>query len=266
MSDVLQEKLSIQGTDSHVGLIVLNRVEAYNALSPAVIEKIDESIEEYEKDTSVCLIAITGNGVAFSTGGDLKFYREIIDTEDKFDLWVKYAGQVMGKLASSRKPTVALVNGLCIAGGLEILLSCDFAYAVESAKFGDGHANYAVIGGYGSQSRLPKRIGLPRALEMLFTARMIDAEQALEWGLVNKVVPMNRLIDECLTLGSELAGKSAETTARVKNLSYACVELSDEAAIDLERSVTVQHASESEDMRIGLEAYEKKTQPVFRRG
>lgn len=262
MSNLISEKLSVEGTDKNVGLITINRPESYNSLHPDVIADITSAARTYNADHSVCLIAITGAGKAFSAGGDLKLYRDLIETDGAFNDYLEKAHALFSEFESVEKPLIALINGYCVAGGLELLLACDFAYASRSARIGDGHANWAIVGGYGSQSRLPKRIGIARALEMIYTARLIDAGQALDWGLVNKVVPEDQLIAECLSLGAELAGKSMPTCGVAKKLAYDCLTMTDEEALRAELEVSVQQARSSE-MKKGLEAFINKTVPVF---
>ncbi len=137
---------------------------------------------------------VTGAGRAFSAGGDLKRYVTLQRDPVAFPRFVAELHRVFGRLRELPVPVIALVNGVTAAGGLELMLSCDFAVAARSARIGDGHLNYGQMGGGGVLTLLPRSIGRERAAELVFTGRFLDAEEARAWGLVNRVVDDDALL------------------------------------------------------------------------
>jgi enoyl-CoA hydratase len=164
-----------------------------------------------------------------------------------------------------RKPVVALVNGIAAAGGLELLLSCDFAYAVRSARIGDLHLNYGQMGGGGVLALLPRVIGPTRARELVFSADFLTAEQALEWGLVNRIVDDDRMVEAALELAERVATKSAAAVAGAKSvMNSAWADGTGlDAALRLERERTALYCLTLPDSREGLEAFAEKRTPRF---
>src|SRR5258708_1794831 len=134
-------------------------------------------------------------------------------------VWGKFLDgfiDVVSSIHYLKKPVVALVNGACVAGGIELLVACDFAYAGESARIGDGHLNFGQIGGGGTLTHLPRLIGPFRARELLFSARLLSSHEAYDWGLVNRVVPDDQLLSAGLEFAAGVAEKSPAGVARMK--------------------------------------------------
>ena len=167
-----------------LGTIRLNRPKALNAINQQMLADMDAALDNLESDETIRVIAITGTGRAFSAGRDLKE----IGTDAH-----RSAADVWARLTTIGKPVVAVVNGLCYTGALSMLLACDLVIAAESAVFADTHAKFGMFHGGGTTQRLRDLVGPRRAKELLFTCEPIDAAEAWRIGLVNRVVPAERL-------------------------------------------------------------------------
>jgi enoyl-CoA hydratase/carnithine racemase len=252
-------------TNGVVAWIRLNRPKAMNALSPELVDELDRALAMIERDDGVRVAVVIGTGRAFSAGADLAFASESISRGDPAPMtaFVERIGAVFGRLSRFAKPVIAAVNGLALAGGLELLLCCDLVVAAESAKIGDAHANYGLLPGAGNAARLPKRIGSQRAKQLLFTGEFVAAADLVAAGLVNRVVPDAHLEREVQALAETIAAKSPLGLRRMKQVADASLALSDEAALRLERRTLAEHF-ESEDVREGLAAFRDKRKPEFR--
>ncbi len=185
-----------------IAKITLNRPEALNAISPQVLMDLEQALKDIAGDDTVGVVVLTGAGRAFSAGVDIKGMNtdaqgDIVTTRKRLAL------DVIEALENSDKPVIAAVNGYCLTGALELATACDLIVASESASFGDTHARWGLTPTWGGSQRLPRLIGAMKAKEMVFTCDMLTATEAQQIGLVNKVVPAEKL-DEAV---QELAGK-----------------------------------------------------------
>lgn len=185
-----------------IAKITLNRPEALNAISPQVLMELEQALKDIAGDDTVGVVVLTGAGRAFSAGVDIKGMNtdaqgDIVTTRKRLAL------DVIEALENSDKPVIAAVNGYCLTGALELATACDLIVASESASFGDTHARWGLTPTWGGSQRLPRLIGAMKAKEMVFTCDMLTATEAQQIGLVNKVVPAEKL-DEAV---QELAGK-----------------------------------------------------------
>ena len=247
------------------GLITLNRPAALNALGEDMFRGLDEGLAELEADEGVACVFLTGNGRAFSAGGDLKSYVELQNDAEAFPALMALAHGVFRRMRHLAKPVVSLVNGVCAAGGLELLLSSDCCYAAQSARIGDCHLRYGQMGGGGALALLPRLIGPGRARELIFSARLLSAEEALTWGLVNRVVPDAQLLDAAIAFGREIAALSPLALANAK---YALTQgweqgTGVDGALALEAERTAFYCLTSSDAREGLAAFADKREPRF---
>ena len=180
-----------------VTVVTLNRPEALNALSTELRNSISSTFDLLAQDAQTQVIVLTGAGRAFSVGLDLKELGGEIDKKEK-----ALARDVELSIAEVGKPVIGAVNGFAITGGFELALMCDFLIATPSAKFADTHARVGVVPGWGLSQKLPRLIGINRAKELSLTGNFLDAETAMKWGLVNRVVEEKALISVCVGLGS----------------------------------------------------------------
>lgn len=205
---LLYERKPVGEGDDCAALITLNRPETLNAMDWDMIRELDALLDRIALDSSVRALLITGAGRAFSAGGDLKKYIQLQRDPIAFPQFVGDLHRVFGRLRLLPMPAVALVNGVTAAGGLELLINCDFALAASSAKIGDGHLNFGQMGGGGVLTLLPRIIGLPRACELIYSGRFLSAPEAADWGLVNRVVEDAELLNAGLELAAGMARKS----------------------------------------------------------
>lgn len=190
-------------TEDFIATLVINRPEKLNALNRETLAEIHEALNQLEKDSEVKVIILTGSGQkAFVAGADISEFSHFKVTEGK-KLAADGQKKVFDKVAYFSKPIIAAINGYALGGGLELAMAAHFRIASENAWMGLPETSLGLIPGYGGTQRLPQLVGKGRAMEMIMTAGMIKAEQALEYGLVNHVVPLENLMDKA----EEIAGK-----------------------------------------------------------
>lgn len=183
--------------ENNILTITINRPEKLNALNQQVMEELGQAMDEAENDSQVRSIIITGAGEkAFVAGADIKEFLAVSEGEKL----AKKGQDIFFKIENASKPVVAAVNGFALGGGCELAMACHFRLASENAKFGQPEVNLGLIPGYGGTQRLTQLIGKGRAMELLLTGNMLDASTALQYGLVNYVVPANELIARTIAL------------------------------------------------------------------
>ena len=243
----------------------LNRPEQLNPIDDEVLDRFDEHLDAVDADGSIRVLFVTGNGRAFSAGGDLKKYVELQQDPVGFPEFVGHLHHSFGRLRALRVPVVALVNGVTAAGGLELILNCDFAFVAASAKIGDGHLNFGQMGGGGVLTLLPRAIGKARAMELMMSGRLLSATEAVEWGLASRCVPDHELLDAGLAFAREVAVKSPLAVANAKHVMHQL--WSDNGSVDaglrfeLERDAY--YCLTSHDAPEGLRAFADKRPPRF---
>jgi enoyl-CoA hydratase len=205
-----------------IGTITFNRPKALNALNDALLNEFSTALDAVASDENIRVLILTGSGEkSFVAGADIK---EIAQCTPLTGRCLSKKGQeIFFKLESLSIPVIAAVNGFALGGGCEISLACDFIYASEKAKFGLPEITLGLIPGYGGTQRLARLIGKNRAKEMIFTGKMIDASEALDIGLVNKVCPPDTLMDDVMTIAKNIASKgrfSLEAAKRVVNSGF----------------------------------------------
>jgi enoyl-CoA hydratase/carnithine racemase len=241
--------------------IRLNRPEAMNSLTPQVLQGLNAALDEAEREADVVSVVLTGTGRAFCAGADLKYVRTQA-AEGSTGEFLQGVLHVMTRLDAFPKPVIAALNGVTLAGGLELVLCCDLVVAARSAKIGDAHANYGLLPGGGSSVRLPRVIGVNRAKYLLFTGDFASAEDMHVAGLVNEVVDDEQLEAAAQALADRLAGKSPLGLARMKALVDDSLEQPEATALRLELLASEAHGY-SHDLREGLAAFVEKRRPSF---
>ena len=248
-----------------LGLVTMNRPEELNPLDWDTVKELDRVFGELAADPAVRVVAVTGAGRAFSAGGDMKKYQKLQRDPTDFPKFLDDIHAMFLRIGEYPKPYIALVNGVSVAGGTELLLSCDFAIAGESARIGDAHLPFGQMGGGGVLTLLPRAIGPARARELVFSGRLLEPREAADWGLVSKVVPDADLIAAGEAFAREVAKKSPLAVANAKQvMNSAWAEGTGvPAAMRLERAVTARYCLTSEDAHEGLEAFASKRKPNF---
>jgi enoyl-CoA hydratase len=214
----------------HIATITLNRPEARNALSSEVLRLLPEKLKSADNDPEVRVIILTGADPAFCAGLDLK---ELGSSGQNLGSGSGSDGSrnrdgVRGPFPQLSKPLIGAVNGVAITGGFELALNCDFLIASEQAKFGDTHSRVGVMPGWGLTVLLPQAIGVRRAREMSFTGNFLSAAEALQWGLVNHVVPHADLMPFTRQIAADIVGNEAEGVSQIRS-TYAAIAHDDDA-------------------------------------
>jgi enoyl-CoA hydratase/carnithine racemase len=173
---------------AQVGVITLNRPEKFNCISRGLADGLCAAVRSLEVNPACRVVLLKANGKHFCTGADLDEVLEARASRASLESFLSAGHEALTALERSRLPVVAAVHGLCLAGGLELSMACDVVFAASSARFGDQHSRYGLIPGWGGTQRLPRLVGLRRALHLMYSAEWLDAVAAREWGLVNLVV------------------------------------------------------------------------------
>lgn len=247
-----------------VATVRLNRPDQINALSPDVVDGLAAAIETVEADESVRVVVLTGSGSAFSAGGDLKEFRARIAAGEQHII-VEGLHRMMNllrRIETSGRPYVAAVNGVAVAGGLELILCCDLVFAAESAKLGDGHLKFGVVPGAGSSVRLPRKVPRNVANRLLLTGELVSAAQMQAWGLVNEVVPDADLVGFTADYAARIACLSPQGLACIKNMIGSGLEQSIDVALTNEISAFDTY-SRCADFLEGVTAFAERRAPRF---
>jgi enoyl-CoA hydratase len=195
-------------TDNNICTITINRPDKLNALNKTVIEELSAAIDEVINNPSIRSAILTGSGVkAFVAGADISEFSSL-NASGGIALAQKGQDLVFTKIENSRKPIIAAVNGFALGGGCELAMSCHFRIAADNAKFGQPEVNLGLIPGYGGTQRLVQLIGKGRAIELLITGNMIDANTALQYGLVNHIVPQEELLPKAKSIAELINSKA----------------------------------------------------------
>ncbi len=245
-----------------VGIMTLNRPDKFNCISTGLMDGMSAAIEAFDNDPSVRVILLNANGKTFCTGADLDEVMAARQSEAAIKAFIGRIHAVFRRLETSPLPVVVAINGLALAGGIEMMMACDVAFAAQSARIGDQHAQYGLIPGGGGTQRLPRLVGLRRALDLMYTNRWLDAAEAERWGLVNYVVPDEALAEAALDYCRNLAGKSRAGLAAMKQLSRQGLEISPSDGLALEEA-EVPGGLMGADVAEGLAAFQARREPDF---
>ena len=245
--------------------VFLTRPESFNALTPHSIAGLEAAMSEVETDMTIRSLVITGTGKAFCAGADLKAVLASGTGSNAAQVtsrFLRQVGSTFTHLESLRVPTIAAINGIALAGGLELMLCCDIAVASSTAQLGDAHANFGQIPGGGGTRRLPERIGTSRAKYLMFTGQNIAAARAMEWGLVNDVCDPDLLVTKVQELTDQFERKSSLVLERMKTLVNAAENSSAADALEAELLLSDRHMS-AYDRNEGLAAFTEKRPAAY---
>lgn len=244
----------------HVCLIKLHRPEALNALNAALVSELCTALEEADASDKVRCIVLTGSEKAFAAGADIKEMSEMsftdVYTNDLF-------GQVNDRITAIRKPIIAAVAGYALGGGCELAMLCDFVIAAETAKFGQPEINLGVVAGIGGTQRLTRFVGKSKSMDMNLTGRFMGAEEAERAGLVSRVVPAKKVVEEAMAAAQKIAEKSQLTAMAVKETVNRSYELPLSEGMLFERRV-FHSMFATEDQSEGMAAFLEKREAQFR--
>lgn len=246
-----------------VAWLTLNRPEAMNALNYDMLDRLEICLGELEGNSDVRVVVLAANGKAFCAGADLKDASQEGEPEPGALDFLDRAEQVFARLREFPKPVIAALNGLTLAGGLELTMCCDLVVAGERARLGDAHANFGVFPGAGGAAILPRLIPLNVAKYLLFTGKFLPASEMKQYGLVNEVVADTEVSTRVQALAEQIAEKSPAALRRMKVVANESQDKSRSDAL-LHEQVELRKHQRSDDMAEGLSAFIEKRQPFFK--
>jgi enoyl-CoA hydratase len=245
--------------DRRTGVITLNRPKQMNALNDTLMDELGHALLAFDADDAVGSIVVTGGEKAFAAGADIGAMASYT-FEDVYRS--EYISRNWETIRKVRKPVIAAVAGYALGGGCERVMACDLALAADNAKFGQPEIKIGIIPGAGGTQRAPRAIGKSRAMEMVLTGRMMDATEAAACGLVSRVVPLDRLMDEALSVAAQINGLGALAAIAAKEAVNRAFEASLSDGIAYERRLF--HALfGTADQREGMQAFVAKRPPKF---
>ena len=246
-------------TKGNVGLITLNRPDAMNALSPELIDELNQALDGLGEDDKVGCVVLTGSEKAFAAGADIKAMAELgfVDAylQDLITPW--------DRVAQFRKPIIAAVAGYALGGGCELAMMCDFIIAADTAKFGQPEIMLGVMPGAGGTQRLTRQVGKSKSMEMCLTGRMMEAEEAERAGLVSRIVPADELMEDAVKTAGKIAGMSRPIAMMTKESVNRAYETTLAEGVRFERRL-FQAMFATEDQSEGMAAFIEKRSPQFK--
>ena len=243
-----------------VALITLNRPKQMNALAPKLMQELGAALYGFDADDGVGAVVITGNDKAFAAGADIGVMKD-------FDFQHAYKSNYITRdwehIRNVRKPVIAAVAGYALGGGCELAMMCDIIIAAESAKFGQPEINLGILPGSGGTQRLPRAVGKAKAMDLCLTARLMDAAEAERAGLVSRVVPAGKLMEEAMAAAEKIASYSLPVTMMIKESVNRAYESSLSEGVLFERRLF--HAAFAlDDQKEGMAAFVEKRKPKFK--
>ncbi|MBB94297.1 MAG: enoyl-CoA hydratase [Rhodobacteraceae bacterium] len=246
--------------DDHVCTIKLNRPDALNALNQEVLREVCKALEEADANEKVRVSIITGSEKAFAAGADIKEMSELSFVDV---VGANLFEDAATRIERIRKPVIAAVSGYALGGGCELAMACDFIIAAETAKFGQPEINLGVMAGLGGTQRLTRFVGKSKSMDMNLTGRFMTAEEAERAGLVSRVVPAKKLMEEALSAAQKIAEKSQIATLAIKESVNRSYETTLSEGLLFERRV-FHSMFATEDQKEGMAAFLEKREAQFR--
>lgn len=236
-----------------------------NALSMDMLTDLSHAVAEVREAAGVRCVVISGAGKAFCAGGDLLGFKADVEAGETDRLIEKlaYGQRVFDAIEALPMPVIAAVHGYAIAGGLELILSCDIVLATASARIGDGHARYGIIPAGGSSARLPRKIAANHANFLLLTSDIVPAPTLAQWGLVNEIVADDALASRADQLAQQISAHSPLGLRKIKRLARESLQTSQAEAVDAEIEAFRDYVH-SDDFAEGLAAFAEKRRPSFK--
>jgi enoyl-CoA hydratase len=242
--------------------IKFNRPKVLNALNLELLKELEEALTRVARDQDIRVLVLTGEGEkAFVAGADIGHMKSFTPLEGR--RFSQFGQRVFAMLESLPIPVIACVNGFALGGGNEIAMACDLIYAAETAKFGQPEINLGLIPALGGTQRLPRLVGRNRALELCLTGRTIDAQEAWQMGLVNRVLPVDQLWEETMKVARSLATKGRVAVRAIKSVIRNGVDRDIEVGCQME-SDGLALCFSGEDAQEGIQAFMEKRKPLFK--
>ena len=243
-------------TRGRVGLVTLNRPEAMNALNPTLVRELMDALEAFDADEAVGAMVVAGSERVFAAGADIKFMAEASEEEMRQNPFI----DSFDRIRPIKKPIIAAVSGWALGGGCELSMACDMIVASEKAKFGQPEITIGVIPGAGGTQRLTLAVGKAIAMEMVLNNRTLSAQEALQFGLANRVVPVESFLDEAISLAEQIAAQAPLAVQAGKQAVNAVFEGSLTDGLSKEKELFYNLFS-SADQKEGMQAFVEKRKP-----
>ena len=253
-------ELILSEKKGRVGLITLNRPKQMNALNPQLMQELGTALQAYDADEGIGAIVIMGNEKAFAAGADIGVMKDYTYMDAYLSDYITRDWEHIRRI---RKPVIAAVAGYALGGGNELAMMCDLIIAADNARFGQPEVNLGIMPGYGGTQRLPRFTSKAKAMDLCLTARMMDAQEAERAGLVSRVVPLDKLMEEALGVATKIAGYSLPVAMMIKESINRAYEGSLSEGVLFERRAF--HSQFGlEDQKEGMAAFLEKRKPTFK--
>jgi enoyl-CoA hydratase len=246
-------------TRGRVGLITLDRPKALNALNTPLVEELNQALDEYEGNPDIGCVVLTGSDKAFAAGADIKQMQPLTYPETYIENFVT----PWERIGQFRKPIIAAVAGYALGGGCELVMMCDLVIAADNAQFGQPEIKLGVMPGIGGTQRLPRFVGKAKAMDLCLTGRMMKADEAERAGLVSRVVPAAKLLEEAMQAAESIASMSLPILMMTKESVNQAYETTLSAGVRFERRL-FQSMFGTSDQKEGMSAFVEKREPKFK--
>ncbi len=253
------QNIEVRTEGGKVGIVTLNRPKALNALNGELMDELGAALQAFDSDEDIGCMVITGSEKAFAAGADISAMAKFTFTDVYKEDFITRNWET---IRSIRKPVIAAVSGFALGGGCELAMMCDFVIAAENAKFGQPEIKIGIIPGAGGTQRLPRAIGKSKAMDLVLTGRMMDAQEAERAGLVSRVVPLDQLMDETLGAALMICGYGQLSVMAAKESVNRAFESGLSDGVMFERRIF--HALfATADQKEGMDAFLNKRPPQF---
>lgn len=247
--------------EGKIGILTIQREEALNALNSQLLKEMDQAIDQVIDDESIYVLIITGQGKSFVAGADIGEMKDLNQQEGRE--FASLGINLFRKIELMEKPVIAMVNGFALGGGCELAMSCDIRIASERAKFGQPEVGLGITPGFSATQRLPRLVGIAKAKELIYTTDIIDGKEALNIGLVNKLVAKEELLEKTMEMAEKIASKGQLAIRYSKNAINRGIETDIETGIALEKEY-FGLCFATEDQKEGMAAFLEKRNPDFK--
>lgn len=247
---------------NHVGIVTLNRPEAGNAIDLQMAKELMDVAIFCSESEKIRAVMITGSGNKFSVGGDLKSFAQEENISEHLKKVTSFLHQAISHFVRMKKPFIGAVNGIAAGAGMSLVCACDMAYASEEAKFVMAYNRIGLTPDGSGSYYLPRIVGMKRALELMYTNRLLYAKEANEWGIINQVVPEDQLFEAVFDLAKSLANGPMKAYGETKNLFYNSLEGSLESQL-IKESLLIAERTSSQEGREGISAFLEKREADF---